>query len=63
MERHVRLVCLCAELEGLPHELLVEALKLLEAQGKAQCARPLFCSEHMAHGSSHICMAYNPQDR
>lgn len=25
-----------AELEGAPHELLVEALKLLEAQGKAQ---------------------------
>jgi hypothetical protein len=25
-----------ADLEGAPHELLVEALKLLEAQGKAQ---------------------------
>ena len=25
-----------AELEGAPHQLLVEALKLLEAQGKAQ---------------------------
>ena len=25
-----------AELEGAPHELLVEALKLLEGQGKAQ---------------------------
>ena len=33
----MRLLCLGADLEGLPHELLVEALKLLEAQGKAQC--------------------------
>ena len=38
----MRLLCLGAELEGLPHELLVEALKLLEAQGKAQCV--LSCS-------------------
>ena len=38
----MRLLCLGAELEGLPHELLVEALKLLEAQGKAQCV--LACS-------------------
>ncbi len=29
-------ILLRAELEGAPHELLVEALKLLEAQGKAQ---------------------------
>ena len=36
--RYVRLLgnVLPAELEGAPHELLVEALKLLEAQGKAQ---------------------------
>ncbi len=28
---------ICAELEGAPYELLIEALKLLESQGKAQC--------------------------
>ena len=33
----------------MPHELLVEALKLLEAQGKAQCADcPLFPVAHQA---------------